>query len=221
MKYKIEIPEQITIDELIEKINNGARFIIYPYCISLFFAVTLKRFSKAYLIENHQLKTKYKRKYNNLSYLFGWWGIPWGVILTIEYSKLNNKGGLDVTDDIVANLTEENIKNKEVEISKIDKIFSPPENSVIKAIKKAIHKRLSNDILINELYAGVYLNSDDEYEVCYFISYSTPTNFGTSIEEVRKAIKKEFIRSVHFEFFNLEEDNEINQKLKKQGVRIL
>ncbi len=102
-KTKLILEKYYTIEELTEKVNQGARFVIFQYCISLIFAVTLRRFSPAYLIQSNNGQAKFKKKYNRISFIFGWWGISWGPIKTIQSLRINNMGGLDVTEDLILN----------------------------------------------------------------------------------------------------------------------
>ncbi len=74
-KSKIRLDKEYSLKELEETINKGAKFIVYQYCISLIFAVTLKRFSPAILIipEMQQSALRLKKRYNRISLFFGWW----------------------------------------------------------------------------------------------------------------------------------------------------
>jgi lipopolysaccharide export LptBFGC system permease protein LptF len=39
-----------------------------------------------------------------LSFLLGWWGIPWGPIYTVQALWNNFQGGKDVTTEVLASL---------------------------------------------------------------------------------------------------------------------
>lgn len=71
MKYHIAIPDYLTLAELNVHVKNGARFVVYRYCISILFAVTLTRFSKAYFILKDEHPAKYKNRYTKLNFIFG------------------------------------------------------------------------------------------------------------------------------------------------------
>jgi hypothetical protein len=75
-RIKIRLPLNYSRTEIVKLVESGARFIIYQYCISLFFAITLRRFSPAFLVLPGEPANKYKGRYNLISLLFGWWGIP-------------------------------------------------------------------------------------------------------------------------------------------------
>ena len=36
---------------------------------------------------------------------FGWWGLPWGVVYTLETLAVNLTGGHDVTDEVMKQLS--------------------------------------------------------------------------------------------------------------------
>lgn len=44
---------------------------------------------------------KHSIGYTLLTLLFGWWGIPWGAIYTIDSIYTNHTGGKDVTKEII------------------------------------------------------------------------------------------------------------------------
>lgn len=70
MKHRIAIPDGLTLVELKNRIQNGDRLIIYSYCISILFAITLRRFSRTYLILKDEHPAKYKSRYNTLNFIF-------------------------------------------------------------------------------------------------------------------------------------------------------
>jgi hypothetical protein len=99
-----------TIQQIKNVIQDGGKFITYGYCISLF-AFTLRLTSSSYLITSNEDIRKYKGKYNIISFILGWWGLPYGPIYTIDMIKMNNKGGADVTDVILPKLLSQNPKH--------------------------------------------------------------------------------------------------------------
>jgi hypothetical protein len=94
-----------SLNEIYGDIKNGGRFIVYCYCISIV-ALTFKQISPPYFIRPGEPTSKYRLKYTIRSLLFGWWGLPWGPIHTIDRILINNKngGGLDITEEIVQKL---------------------------------------------------------------------------------------------------------------------
>lgn len=220
MKQKIIIPETISFDRFNNELANGAKFITYNYCISIFFAVTLKRMSPAYLILPHEPPTKYKRKYNLLTRVFGWWGIPWGIVYSIRFLKSNNSGGLDITNDIMLNLTEMAFKERLVLMKYVHDIFSRP----IKSEKKEFIKSstlIAQKANVESLFVGLFVNTDEYIEPHYVVGVSSAKDFDKCIVEVEKALYKRFRKSVPFEFIDLNVEDDYSLKLIEQGEKII
>src|SRR5689334_2089416 len=92
--------EKMTPQELSFELQQGARFIVYQYCISVVF-LTMKRPSKVVLVRPGESRVTKGLPFVLLSAILGWWGIPWGAIYTIQSLWVNLKGGKDITDGIV------------------------------------------------------------------------------------------------------------------------
>jgi hypothetical protein len=92
--------ENMTPQELSFELQQGARFIVYQYCISMVF-LTLKRPSKVVIVRPGESRVTKSLRFTLLSAVLGWWGIPWGPIYTIQSLWVNLKGGKDITDGIM------------------------------------------------------------------------------------------------------------------------
>jgi hypothetical protein len=90
--------------QLSEALQQGGKFVIYQYCISIIF-MTFRRPSAIYFIPPGQGSIGKGTGFTLLSLLLGWWGIPWGPIYTIGSVFNNLRGGKDVTDDVVASFS--------------------------------------------------------------------------------------------------------------------
>lgn len=86
-----------------DEINRGGRLVIHMYCVSIL-VMTFKRPTDIRLIKAGQSPAAAGWPYVLISFLFGWWGIPWGPIYTIECIYRNLCGGIDVTDEVLAQL---------------------------------------------------------------------------------------------------------------------
>jgi hypothetical protein len=93
----------MTRQEIIAELDKGGRLVVYQYCISLILVSVLKT-SSVHLIRAGEDAAAKGRKYTLLSVLLGWWGIPWGFIYTLRAAATNQKGGLDVTADVLQHL---------------------------------------------------------------------------------------------------------------------
>ncbi|HTQ32038.1 MAG TPA: hypothetical protein VMI53_12580 [Opitutaceae bacterium] len=90
-------------DNIRREVAHGARFVIYSYNFSLV-VVSFKRPSHIYFMRAGQSRLLKGLPFTLISLLFGWWGIPHGIIYTIQSLATNLGGGTDVTDSILASL---------------------------------------------------------------------------------------------------------------------
>lgn len=214
-KDRIVISDDIPWEHLKDRIEKGQKFIVFGYCISLV-AISLKRLSPPIFIENEQQFLKYKRKYNLISYLFGWWGFPWGPIFSLRYIRSNNRGGVDVTKDILLNLTEVDYKNKQVLVVKHDLLFNVPIGFDRKAFVKTIARDFDDDQEIKKIVVGLFLNTGHS-EPYYIIGILAKSSFALYPDRFLLSLRKEFHKNVYFEFLDLEEDTDVGKKLEQQG----
>jgi hypothetical protein len=75
--------------------TSGSSFVVYQYCISLGI-VSFKRYSGVKVIPPGGSRVLPGLPYTLVSLIFGWWGIPWGPIWTLETIGRNLGGGIDV-----------------------------------------------------------------------------------------------------------------------------
>ena len=89
--------------EVLAEIERGARFVIYPYVVSVLI-VTYKRQSRVYFLRpgNHAFRKAIP--YAMLSAIFGWWRIPWGLLHTPGTIYEALRGGTDITPNVKAKL---------------------------------------------------------------------------------------------------------------------
>ena len=97
---KIKNLEGLTVDDVNRELDNGAKFVMYEYCISLILMST-KRTSNIYFIKSGESAAKKGLSFTLLTLILGWWGIPWGPIFTIAAVTTNVMGGKDVTQDVL------------------------------------------------------------------------------------------------------------------------
>ena len=93
--------EDMTNMELQMELQKGGKFVVFQYVVSILI-MTFKRSSNVYFIKADDSAVVKGLPFTLLSILVGWWGIPWGIIYTIEAIAVNFKGGRDVTQQIVA-----------------------------------------------------------------------------------------------------------------------
>lgn len=97
--------EGMTGDELQAELRQGGKFVVFQYCISIII-LTFKRPSNIYFVKAGESDVGKGLVFSIISLLFGWWGIPWGPIYTVQALVTNFRGGKDVTQDVLASLAE-------------------------------------------------------------------------------------------------------------------
>jgi hypothetical protein len=100
--YAIKKTSGLTLQQFYDGIAQGGRIVMYGYCVSIL-ALTFRLVSSPHFIKAGERISKYRLGYNIRSLLFGWWGLPWGPVYTIDMIKINfkNGGGMDITDEIL------------------------------------------------------------------------------------------------------------------------
>jgi hypothetical protein len=93
--------ENLSLAEVDHQIAAGRRFVFYEYCISLIFA-TLRRPTAVYFLRTDEIGLLRSLPYTALSFILGWWGIPWGFIYTPLTIITNMSGGRDATPQVRA-----------------------------------------------------------------------------------------------------------------------
>ena len=82
--------------EIADWLETGGRLVVYEFCISLIL-ITLRRTSAPVYLRPGERGIVQGLPYSLLSLLFGWWGLPWGVIYTPLTIVTNLRGGFDVS----------------------------------------------------------------------------------------------------------------------------
>lgn len=100
---KIKGIEGMTVAEVQDEINRGGKFVLYTYCISII-VMSFKRPSSVYFIKSNENAFVKGLPFSLISLLFGWWGIPWGIIYTIGCLFSNIGGGKNVTKEVMQSI---------------------------------------------------------------------------------------------------------------------
>lgn len=91
----------LTVNQLNTELNNGAKFVVFSYTISII-VMTFKRSSDIYFIPAGESTIKHSIGFTLLTLVMGWWGFPWGPIHSIGSLFSNLSGGKDVTQEVTA-----------------------------------------------------------------------------------------------------------------------
>jgi len=97
---KINGIEGMTVDALRAEVQRGGKFVFFQYCVSVII-LTFKRPSDIYFVRPGESGVAKGIGFTLISAFFGWWGIPWGPIYTIQSLITNLGGGKDVTAEVM------------------------------------------------------------------------------------------------------------------------
>lgn len=90
-----------TLSELERQVLEGGRFVVFEYCVSIL-VMTFRRPSPVMFLRADESGTGPALGYSAISFVAGWWGIPWGPIWTVTSLADNLSGGKDVTQAVLA-----------------------------------------------------------------------------------------------------------------------
>ena len=92
--------ENLSPDQLRHEIETGGRFVVFQYCISIV-VLSFKKVSPIYFIKGDESAFGKGACFSLISLLFGWWGIPWGLIWTVSSLITNCRGGRNITSEVL------------------------------------------------------------------------------------------------------------------------
>jgi hypothetical protein len=95
--------DNMTVQAVNEELSKGAKFVVFPYCFSIVI-MSFKRSSDIYFIKSGEGAFGKSIPFLLISLFLGWWGIPWGIIYTIQCLIDNVRGGRDITDQVISAL---------------------------------------------------------------------------------------------------------------------
>lgn len=101
--------EGLTMKDLQDEIDRGGKFVMYQYCISILI-LTFRQPTEIYFIRGHENAVGKGISYSLISFVAGWWGIPWGPIYTVGSLINNFKGGKDVTAAVMQSLQQASLQ---------------------------------------------------------------------------------------------------------------
>lgn len=97
---RIKNIEGLTATDLQQQVSDGGRFVYFAYTVSLVI-ITFRDTSGVYLIRSGENTAAKSFLFTIVSFLIGWWGVPWGPKYTMQAILTNIKGGKDVTDEVM------------------------------------------------------------------------------------------------------------------------
>lgn len=104
---KTKNTEGLTLFEIQQLVQQGGKFVVFPYTISALF-MSFKKNSSVYFIRPDENTLKYSFGYFLSNLILGWWGLPFGPIYTISSLYYHIIGGKDCTTITLNDLEENN-----------------------------------------------------------------------------------------------------------------
>ena len=95
----------MTDDEVRTEVRNGGRFVVFLWTASVVI-VSIKQPTVIHFIKSDERAFTRALRPTLITFLFGWWGVPWGPIYSIESLATNLSGGKDVTKDVMDSFRE-------------------------------------------------------------------------------------------------------------------
>ncbi|RYM34554.1 hypothetical protein ERX46_04050 [Brumimicrobium glaciale] len=218
MEIKLANNNSYTYEEVKAAENNGGSFVTYQWIIPLPLFYPVRRLSKVYFIPKDGNQAKYAKKYNIISLIIGWWGLPFGPIFVNRSVRLNNNGGVDVTEDIYLNLDRTGYDNGRLEIVKHFTKFIHPSKSEIPEYKKVFKKLIDEGILKSQPVIGLFVDTEKNVEPYIIIGFNEELK--GKEELISKAIYKRFYKQLKFELVDLNSDFEFKEALLTQGLNL-
>lgn len=91
--------EGLSMDEVRDELARGAKFVVFPYCISVVI-MTFRRSSDIHFLRKGEVAFTKGWSFALVSLFLGWWGFPWGLVYTPIALFQTLAGGKDVTQEV-------------------------------------------------------------------------------------------------------------------------
>ena len=96
---KIRGIDGMSREAIASELQRGGRFVQFQYCVSALI-ITFKRGTDVYLVRAGESPAIKGLGWTLLTFVAGWWGIPWGPIYTVQSLWVNLRGGHDLTAQV-------------------------------------------------------------------------------------------------------------------------
>lgn len=216
--YEIPIPVDWNEEHVKSFVENGGRFVIFQYTIT--FIVSFRLFSKIKLIPADESIEQKASTYNLISMVFGWWGLG-GPFTVAETMKVNNKGGIEITKDVVEaiNLDQYSIDLMRhivsVRVNETRYKFLKPNPSDLKAFRKAGRKLFHDHSGIENIWVANFIDTEEPYYVLVIEMLSEEQRLDRDL--VQKALLKFFFKHTRIEIHRMD-TFPLHNELKELGV---
>jgi hypothetical protein len=96
---KINGIDGMSPDEISFELNRGGKFVMYRFCVSVI-VLTIIKSTDIYYVPAGQSRVIKGLPWTLLTFVAGWWGIPWGPIRSVQSLWINLNGGTDLTAEV-------------------------------------------------------------------------------------------------------------------------
>ena len=100
MSVQIKGIDNMTVEEIVAAVDAGGRFVVYQWAVSIIIA-SFRNSTDILFVPGTSNRVVRGLPYTFLSFVLGWWGIPWGPIYTVQALWQNLSGGKDLTDAVL------------------------------------------------------------------------------------------------------------------------
>ncbi|WP_086607238.1 hypothetical protein [Erythrobacter donghaensis] len=100
MGVNIKGIDNMTVEEIVEAVDAGGRFVVYQWAVSVIFA-SFRNSTDILLVPGTSNRILKGLPWTLLTFVLGWWGIPWGPIYTVQSLWQNLSGGKDLTEAVL------------------------------------------------------------------------------------------------------------------------
>lgn len=207
-----------SFEEVMLAKSQGGSFVTYQWIIPRPIFYPVRRLSKVYFIPKGMNKSKYASKFNLISLIIGWWGLPYGPFAVYNSVTLNNNGGIDVTEDVYLNLDKTGYSRGRFELIKSVTKFVALQKSEQRELSKVFKALLESNVLKHEPVVGLYIDCEQGIEPYTIIGFNE--NIQNKTDLIHKAIRKRFRSHYTYELIELREDSHLAKELSKQGFKL-
>lgn len=103
MSIKIKGIDNMSAEEIVAAVDAGGRFVMYQWTISILIT-TFRNPTDIIFVPGSSNRILRGLPYTLLTFVAGWWGIPWGPIYTVQSLWQNLSGGKDLTEAVLEDI---------------------------------------------------------------------------------------------------------------------
>ena len=208
--------EGYTLETLREAVEQGGRFHVFQYCIApvIFTATSL---SPAWFVPPGKSVEEIARRYNRRSLFFGVWSLR-GIPTVLTCFAANRDGGVDVTGDIIRNLTRESLDHGVVQMQVAYTHFDHTRRGTLPVVVEGIRGLVQEEEGIREIWLGRYVNADPPFTTIG-VRLDAVTERREELQlKTERAVKQALLRGVRFVVWDMDSlDEDVAAAFEEQG----